>query len=451
MKRLTALICTSLLAGTAFTGLFGLAPQAIAQSNAACRSIEEEIVPLRVPNFDVPILWKRTMGVDGPDAPVDVISLADSGLVVVGESAEYSKDKGVAPRKLYLARVDVNGKIVWEKRVDIKGFANAAAGIAIKDRLAILSEIAAPEKNSFSRVDFFDGLGALKATYELKDEKYNLLPQGISSDAASNSLTVALWAVNRKNPDDNFTVIKRLSLEGKTLARHEYLPGVPNRLESFRRTIKGNYMGVGQIKSNGFASGWVFAIDGKSGDLIFQRPYTRGFKSILRGIAEDGHGNYIVAGDSMPTDGGLRAAWIMKIDGGGKPLWQKYIQGKYAFSGRDIGVTRDGRILLLVNARPLGKEGGREHVRLMTFTPQGKMQGDEALIEGANAQAVDLVIRENSRIVTGVTQEGLKDYSLAKDEKGAGYDFWVLGLPKLSNFEDPCSTVDVHDSFDEGF
>lgn len=441
MKSLLTILCTSVL----------LAGSAYAASDTTCQVIGEEIIPLRVPNFDNPILWKRTLGGPGPDMPTDLIALADGGFVLVGETAHYDKDKGLGERQLYMARLDINGKVVWEKRNQIKGFSQAAAGIAVKDRLAVLSGIEATEKFKTVQLDLFDGLGAVKSTKVFTDSVYNLTPEGIVADSKTQALTIALWASNRKDPTDNFTILKKISFDGKDISSRQYLPGVPNHLESFKKLSNGDLIGSGQIQENKVAAGWIFSVDGDSGDLKFQRPYARGYQSNLKGVAEDGQGNYVVIGDSVPTDEGLRAAWVMKVDGNGSPLWQKYIQGKYAFSGKDIAVLKDGRILALVNARPNTTDGGRDHVRLMTFTPQGKLEGDEALIEGANAQGVDLLIRDQSRILTGVTQSGLADYALAKNQKAAGWDFWILGLPKLSEFKDPCSARKINDAFDEGY
>lgn len=445
MKTVLTLLCTSVL----MTGLITGAAYA-GQAKNTCDVIEEEIIPLRVPNFDNPILWKRTMGVDGPDIPVDLISLADGGFVVVGESSEYNKDKGMGPNQLYMARLDINGKVVWEKRNSIKGFVHAAKGIAVKDRLAVLSSVDVSEKVKTAQLDYFDGLGALKNTKIFSDRTYNLFPKGIVSTTGSQTLTIALWAVNRKDPKDNFTMLKQVSADGQEISSRQYLPGVPNYLESFQKTANGDLVGSGKIQENGVTAGWIFNVDGKSGDLRFQRPYLRGYQSNLKSVAQDNKGDFIVIGDSIPTDGGLRAAWIMKINSSGNPIWQRYIQGKYAFSGTDVAVAKDGRIIALVNARPVASQGGREHVRLMTFTPQGKLEGDEALIEGANAQGVDLLVREHSRILTGVTTSGLGNYGLAKDQRTAGYDFWILGLPKLSAFRDPCGGAKPSDSFDEG-
>ncbi|PZP54522.1 MAG: hypothetical protein DI586_09655 [Micavibrio aeruginosavorus] len=440
MKIFLTLLCTSVL--------FSAVAYA-ASSDNACEIIGEEIIPLRVPNFDVPILWKRVTGVDGPDIPVDLISLADGGFVVVGESAEYDKDKGMGKNQSYLARVDINGKILWEKRYPVKGFVHASHGIAVKDRLVVLSAIDEGKGKSV-RLDFMDGLGVVKTSKTISDPVYDLIPEGIASLPNSPVMTIALWASNRKDLDDNFTILKQVTAEGKEISSRHYLPGLPNRLESFQKTVDGDLIGSGQIRENGVNAGWIFNVDGPSGDLKFQRPYLRGYQSNLRAIAQDTDGSFIAIGDSVPTDAGLRAAWVMKVSDRGNPIWQRYIQGKYAFSGRDVSVAKDGRIIAMVNARPVAKEGGREHVRLMTFTPEGKLEGDEALIEGANAQGVDLLVREHSRILTGVTTSGLGNYGLAKDQRTAGYDIWMLGLPKLSAFQNPCGARKVSDSFDEG-
>ncbi len=438
MKSLLVLLCTSvLLSGSVFA------------ADSDCNIISEEIIPLRTPNFDVPILWKRTMGTEGPDLPTDLISLADGGFVVIGDTAKYDKDKGVGPRQLYMARIDINGKIIWEKRNAVEGFVHASAGIAVRDRLAVLSGIESADKSKAVQLNFYDGLGALKGSKTITDRVYDLTPEGIVAGDGSKTLMIALWAENRKNPKDNFTMLKQLTLEGGELSSRQYLPGVPNHLESFKRLANGDFLGSGQIETNGLIAGWIFDVSSK-GEVKFQRPYARGAKSNIHNVIDDGDGNFIAIGDSIPTTEGQRAAWIMKIDASGDPVWQKYVQGKYAFSGRDVAALKDGRILALVNARPTDADGGREHVRLMTFNAQGKMLGDEALIEGANAQGVNLMVRERSRVVSGITQSGLVDYSLASDQKAAAYDFWVVGLPKLSSYPDLCAGGKKADTFDQG-
>lgn len=442
MKRLLTSLCASVLMILPFP----------ASAQNECVTIPDEIIPLRLPNFEVPVLWKKTMGIDGPDRAVDLISLADGGFVIVGESALFDRDKGLQPKQLYLARLDVNGKIIWEKRMPLKGFVRAAAGIAVKDRLAVLSEVSAGEKSKATQLDYFDGLGNLKSTKVFSDPKFDLIPEGVVPDPKTQNLTIAFWSSSRTDPKNNFTVINKISPDGKTLLRREYLPGLPNRLESFRRMKNGDFIGSGRILYNGVTAGWIIRIS-EQGDLIFQRPYARGSQSNLRKITEDADGNFIVVGDSIPSgDGGLRAAWIFKVNAQGVPLWQRFIKGKYAFSGTDVSVVPDDRIVTMVNAQPVESEGGgRDHVRVISFTPNGRMIGDEAVIEGANARGVNLMARNHSRVISGMTQSGLVEYGGVADQKSAGYDLWIMGLPKLGAYADPCAIGKPTDNFDDGY
>lgn len=441
MKSLLPLLCTSILA-------LAVLP-AQAQPKDDCVPIEEEIFPLRVPNFETPIMWKKVTGIDGPDQAIDLIALADGGFVVIGESVPYDKSKkdGLSTKQLYLGRVDINGKIIWEKRSEIKLLSRIAAGTAVKDRLAVLVEIAKDEKTKETQLQFYDGLGALKESRDFSDQNYNLLPQGIVSDPTSQTIAVALWAVNRKNPSDNFTILKKLSQDGKEISSRQYLPGVANRLESFEKTKTGDLVGSGRIETHGITSGWIIRTD-NLGNILFQRPYARGSQSNLRKVIDDGQGNLIAVGDSVPSATGNRAAWIIKMNRNGSPLWEKFVQGRYAFSAQDVSMLPDGRIQVMVNGRLIQGGDGRDHVRLLSLTSYGKLIGDEAVIEGANAQARNLLVRDKSRIVTGITQSGLVEYSEVSDQKAAGNDFWILGLPRLGDYNDPCKPGREKDSFD---
>lgn len=447
MKRLLLLLCTS---------IFGFSPalspeQGFAQTrnDDSCTPIAEEIFPLRVPNFETPIMWKKVTGIEGPDRAVDLIALADGGFVVIGESSSYDKAEkdGLDPKQLYLGRVDINGKIIWEKRSEIKNLVRVAAGAAVKDRLAILLEIADGKNPAQTRLDFYDGLGVLKTSHPYSDQRYSFVPRGIVSDPNAQAIHLAFWAVNAKTPDDNFTLLKRLTQDGKELNSRQYLPGVPNQLESFEKTKSGDLIGSGKIRTSGISAGWIFRAD-QSGNLLFQRPYARGAQSNLKRVIDDGQGNFIAVGDSVPAGSGNRAAWIVKLNGRGEPLWEKFVQGRYAFSAQDAAMLPDGRIQVMVNARPIEGGDGRDHVRLLSLTSYGKLIGDEAVVEGANSQAVNLLIRDKSRILTGVTESGLVEYSQVSDQKTTGYDFWILGLPKLGGYNDPCKPGRERDSFD---
>jgi hypothetical protein len=425
---------------------------ALAQNEAGnCGVVAREIVTLRMPRFEDAPQWKQTLGAPGPDIPSAAIPLADGGIVLAGSSALYERDKGLEKTKLFLARLGRDGKKVWEKRQDILGFMKSGPAIALKDRLVILSQVEIDKKAKAGRIDFLDGLGDPKSFKLLRDPKYDLYPVALVPGKGGKSIVAAFRAVDPKRPDDEFTVIKTLSPDGTEIRTRQYLPGIANRLESLKKTPQGDLVGAGRIRSNGVASGWLIVLDGDDGDIQYQRAYARGREAMLRAAAMDDGGNIIASGEAMPGGGeGARAGWILKIAPGGNPLWQRYIGGGFAFSGRDIALTETGQAMALLNARPTGKDG-RDHVRIVSFAENGRMIGDDAYLEGPGVQGVSLIDRAGGRYLTGVVQSGLSAFVNVENQKLAGYDYWLLDLAPFRPSPDPCATPRADDGFADEF
>jgi hypothetical protein len=440
---------------------------AFAQENAAvpssfnkekyCRIVPEEIVPLKVPNFDGAVEWQRATGIQGMDRPRDMLLIADGGMVVLGESALFlrkmeagaaGKTEGKQPLELVFLRLDKGGKIILEKRQSVDGLKFVVAGIVTKDRVVAMSQVDSPKTGAAIRLDFLDGKGESRESRIVGDKKYNLIPVDITLDMDSGQMVLAAQAVNRKNSDDRFTLLIRTDATGKEVSRKEYLPGIPTRLEELEHVPGGGFIGNGRIEVSGDSSGnraggWLLKLT-RQGDIVTQRPYPRGAGSTIRKIVSARDGTLIAVGDAVPGGGGERAAWVMKLSSSGEPIWQKYITGHYIYSAIDAGILTDGRVTVLMAGYPSG-EGGREHMRLVAFTPTGQMTGDEAYIEGGGVVPVKMLLRGDRRAVAAMAQTGFAGQDAPEDERLATYDFWVVGLTSLAPYNDPCSAAPVVD------
>lgn len=421
------------------TNLIFLGSAAQAQT-ADCSSPANEFFTLRTPVFDEPVSWKKNLGVEGADRVGAVVSLADGGLIVAGDSSAYIKDKGLQPMQVYLARFDAKGKQVWEKRMESLGLTRVVTALALKDRIVVLSEINGKDKSRSAKLDFYDGLGKLKNSKTISDGKLDFVPRDMLTDKTG--LVLAIWAINRSNANDNSTYLVRTDASGEIKGKREYLPGVQNRLESIARLADGGLIGTGQITTaGGVKAGWVLRT-GADGDLVFQQTYARGMDALLRAGAALGNGQLLVAGDSKPSDGSPRAAWLMALSPDGYPVWQKFMKGKYDYNAVDLTASKDGRYFLLMNGRPNGgKNGGRQHARLETFSASGKMLADESYIDGSNALGRQIIIRDTDRILAGISDTGLKNYSDVKNNIYTGYDIWISSLPALKAYRDPCAVA----------
>ena len=146
----------------------------------------------------------------------------------------------------------------------------------------------------------------------------------------------------------------------------------------------------------------------------------------------------IVVGDALPSLEGDKAAWIMRLDKEGTPIWQKYLTGKYGYSGIDIIALGDGRFNVLVGGKPT-IAGGRQYARVLTMTIAGVIIADESFIEGANAIPIRLINQNGNRILLGLAETGFSKEGLADELKYIAYDTWLLGLAPLPEFKNTCA------------
>jgi len=188
---------------------------------------------------------------------------------------------------------------------------------------------------------------------------------------------------------------------------------------------------------DGRDAGWVLRLSSK-GEIIYQRPYARGGDSVIRRAVSLGDGTMIVVGDALPSVEGNKAAWMMRLDKEGSPIWQKYLTGKYGYSGIDIISLGDGRFNVLVAGKPT-TEGGRQYSRVVTISTAGVVIGDESFIEGANAIPVRLIDQMGKRVLLGLAETGFSKEGVADELKYIAYDSWLLGLAPLPEYNNTCA------------
>ena len=402
-----------------------------------CKIVEEEIIPLRVPNFDQAAIWKKTSGVKGSERPRALLPVVDGGQIAIGSSIPYDEKTGLSSPRIQVVRTDRNGKVIVEKWIDIKGLKTVADAVLLKDRVVTLAQI---EKDNYESIGlvYLNGLGELKSTEILSDPKLRLIPKSIMTVAGGAQMVIAAEAISRDNPKDSYSVLIWVDKDGKKITQKEYLPGIKNKPEYVGRLADNEIVMTGRTTTDdGRDAGWVLRLSAK-GEILYQRPYARGGDSVARRAVSLGDGTMIVVGDALPSVEGNKAAWIMRLDKDGSPIWQKYLTGKYGYSGLDIISLGDGRFNVLVAGRPT-IDGGREYARVITISMAGVIIGDESFIEGANAIPVRLVNQEGKRVLLGLAETGFSKEGMPDELKYIAYDSWLLGLASLPEYNNSCA------------
>lgn len=421
-------------------------PPTVDEAAVSCLLIPDAIIPLKPPTFGGPLAWRRVLGIEGIDKLVDMMPLADGGVVTVGDSARYTREKGAEPMKLHLSRFDVNGKNLFEKRLDIKNYVTVRSGIVVKDKIVVASLLRTDKNEDSVQIDFFDGAGRVKNTVVLSEPGLDLIPADMIANADGDSLTLAVTASKRSGKDkkNTYTVLFRISEAGKVLSRREFLPGVPNRVEQLQRISNGQIVGAGRVEiEGGRESGWILRTS-RQGDLVSQRPYARGGQAQLLKAIDDGNGGLYTVGEAIPAGEGYRAAWIMHLNPEGGVIWQRFLTGKYSYRAVDELYIKDGRLQILMAGKPIA-DGGREHARIITFSTIGTILSDEALLEGTNSVPVRLIEHSvtGKRILAGHAQTGFAQYGIPEKDKLATYDMWLAQLGTMATYADPCKAAQV--------
>jgi hypothetical protein len=417
---------------------------ASAETPDPCAIIPEKITDLLPPDFNKPLRWKRTYGIEGEDKLATIVPLLDQGFISVGLSSPVEKPIGntgelkAKANELYLNRIDKTGKLVWQKRHKIDGLIRIADALVIKDTIIIAGDIKRGNQSSIILFSI-DGLGNKLKNDVISSAKSSMSVYSILQVEGGKDVIIAATSNNQ-------TKIIRRSLAGKTIFEKEFLVDMPSQIHSLTRAKNGMIYAVGraQIRNNKMG-GWLLRLNTK-GDLIDSYLFPRGQQSELNTLQILENNDVIVAGDvigSQSIGGVSRAAWVMRLNQNFEPIWQDYIRGSYHYHAQSSLLLSDGRTQILLNANAIdGKDNaGRDHARIVTYTPEGLMNDVESFIEASNAEAFALKQSGDTRVIAGKAQTGFSN--AAKDSLAyeATYDVWLAGLPMPKSNPSSCGNV----------
>lgn len=402
-----------------------------------CLVIEQEIVPLLPPNLDSAAPWKKTTGAKGEDKSRALMAVVDGGQIAIGESRSYDEKTGFGQRQIEMVRTDKTGKIVVNRFLPVKNLQAVVDAVLLKDRIIVLTQSGTNEKDSAVTLQFMNGVAELSGSAVLTEAGRHLIPKSLVVATGGEKIVVAALSISNTNPDDYNTVLFWVDRAGKQIAKKTYLPGVPNKPDFVGRMPNGGLIVTGRVMTEGNRdAGWVMRLSG-AGDIIFQRPYARGADSTIRRAIAYGPDYIVTLGDTLPAGAGDKAAWLMKLDSKGNPVWQKYLTGKYNFSGIDMMAVADGRIQALIAGKP-STEGGREHARIITVSQTGQIINDEAFLEGSNAVPSRFIAQGGMRYLVGIAETGFSQAVSDESLKYVTYDMWLLGLTAMPEYQDSC-------------
>ncbi len=429
-------LIVALMMCPAFTALAQTAAQR--QQDDRCSSPYEVIIPLRLPVFGASTDYRTLVGDPGFDRLIAAYPAADGNLAVFGDSAP---EEGKGTLETITALIDNRGRVVKEERIVHEKLKAQRAAIPFGVGFLTAGEMVADDGAQAVQIGVYDKKGNIIKQKIFREEGYDLTAYDFLAGTDDTAYLMA-WSKNRKVENDNFTILYAIGPDGEQKWKRAYLPGIPNQMNKLLALPDGTMIGLGKIQIDAQRTGgWVMQLT-KDGGMVWQKTYPRGVEAALSAGAMLADKSFILGGESHPADGGPAAAMLLKVDSVGNPTWQRFAVGNFRYNVNNLFVLDDGRIQLVVNARPPENfKTAKPHIRIISFSAQGVVVGDDAYIEGSAAEVNhSLMLKSGKRFLVGSAQTGFVDGKATKEQIEAAYEGLIIGLPVADPYVDPCKS-----------
>ena len=290
--------------------------------------------------------WAKTYGGGNHDRAYCIQQTTDDGFIVTGMTWSF----GAGNYDLWIVRLDPNGNPLWQKTY---GGADADCPLSIQ-QTTDGGFIVAGTSGSFGAgwYDFWvfkldpNGNPLWQKTYGggNYDEAYSI------QQTTDGGYIVAGYTWSFGAGWYDFWVLK-LDSDGNPLWQKTYGGGNWDVANSIEQTTDGGYIVAGRTASFGAGRGdfWVLKLD-SGGNPLWQKTYGGVTFDCAESIQQTTDGGYIVAGRTGSLTGYFGAsdsdAWVLKLDADGNPLWQKTYGGGTFDEARSIQQTTDGGFIV---------------------------------------------------------------------------------------------------------
>ena len=279
------------------------------------------------------------------DRGVAISRAKDGNLLVLGSGKSFKKSNG---RDLYIAKLSLEGKLLWQKSFggDRDEFAGGIAGTNDGGVLAVGST------ESFSKKGYKDiyivrlDKDGNEISIKTIGGKLNDEANALTRTADGNFVVVGSREVHHSGDADFF--IMKLNQDGKRIWAKTLGQKENDVLLAVTPTPNGGIVTTGKTRSyNSEQTDLAVMNFNKNGKLIWFKIY--GFKYYDEGtaISMTKDGGYVVAGKTNSMGKGDFDAYILALSSKGELRWSKL----YGKENRDIahGITRtsDGKVIIV--------------------------------------------------------------------------------------------------------
>lgn len=409
-----------------------------------CNVNYEEVMKLLTNDAGNYSIWDTVQGEVGVDETYKAGVVIEGGdVVVAGERLVH----GAPKKQLVIARLGRNGRVLWETFHDVAGLESTMRILPHEKGFLIVADQKLEKNRDAIWIGILNPLGNMIDQKQIVDQKASLHIYDAVRSVSNKSYLLATTSAPDSLDRPAATILYKIDNAGKVIGNNGFMTGMENKLQGLDLMADGGVIGTGySFTEDGRKNGWILRLN-QEFNIMWQQVYPRGAGATLSAAQGMLNNTIAVVGTAAPAKkGGLRAGWIMVVDAdSGVVGWQRYVQSDQHYSGRDLMVSKDGLISVMLDGDKGPETQEPEHIRLLTLNPRGAMLASEIYMNAETVDGYQLLEGPNlERIVIGRTQVAHqieKKDAKADEEKFTverSKEGWVVAAPSVEPYKDPC-------------
>ncbi len=368
--------------------------------------------------------WEKTLGGAADDICYSACQAHDGNLIVAGTTSS----SGYGLDDVYLAKVDLDGNLAWEKTFGGSGGDVGFCVAPVDDGGYII----AGSSDSFSSDGMEDvylvKTDALGNFDWQKTYAFGSIESGHSVVQTSDGGFVV--AGTSSQPGGSLVYVLKTGPQGDSVWAKTYAVDQFNTGRAVVIAQDNNYVVAGSATTIDFSSDMLMFFVDDLGRVIRQTTFGGADNDVGYDLSQTGDGGYVIIGNSRSSGAGLNDVYVVKTNSLGQFSWSK----TYGFAGDDFGYavapTRDLGFILAGSTRPVGAEVG--DIYMIKAEANGKVNWYRTY-GGAGDDVGYAVLRtgDGGYLVAGYTDSfgaGGRDIYLLKTD-GSGN----INMPVFSN------------------
>ena len=288
--------------------------------------------------------WRLWLGGKKKDEGRAIARAADGNILILGHSKSFTKNYDF---DLYVAKISLDGKLIWEKSVGgtRDEFAGGIAGTDDGGALVVGSSQSFGEGDQNVYIVKLDKNGKEVSAYTVGGEKDDVAT-ALTRTRGGAFVMVGYREIERAGDADFF--LMKLDQNGKKIWTQTYGGEYEDTLNGVTATVDGGIVAIGKTRSYGSEQSDLtvmkYDADGK---LIWHKIYGFKYYDYGNAVATTRDGGFILAGGTNSLGKGNHSMYVLALDKAGELIWSHV----YGNERKDVahGVARmsDGSVIVV--------------------------------------------------------------------------------------------------------